>query len=290
MNWTMKWVDPLGVETVLTNSTTYKVIWGSLKGMSGPPFNPITQGIPLKPGSFLKNIDVDDNEIDMTVMVTGTSETDLWNQLTALVNLFNPLRGDGTLKVTPPHGMERWLTCRCISGFRLNEPTMTTTSVQANLVFSAFNPYWRSTQVYTQTTSITGSPPQWFPIFPLRLGGDAVVSEFTINNTGHVETYPTWVITGPGQNPKISNLTTGEFIGINPIYLLTLGIGDTITIDTENRIVQDQAGEGYLDILDYGSSFFTLAPGNNTIRVEMSNATTASSINLSYRLLYLGVV
>jgi len=289
MSWSISWVDPDGVETLLTNPPYLKVLRDK-RGISGPPFNPITQGIPLKPGSFLKSVDVDDNEMDLTLVVNGTNESDLWNRLSSLVNVFNPLRGDGILKVTPPHGMQRELVCRSISGFRVNESSIRFTSARVDLVFHANNPYWRSSQIYTQSASITGNPPQWFPIFPLRLGGDAVVSEFTINNTGHVETYPTWVIQGPGQNPKITNLTTGEFIGINPVFLLTLGSTDTLTIDTENRIVQDQSGAGYLDILDFGSSFFTLAPGSNTIRVEMANATTGSSINLSYRLLYLGVV
>jgi hypothetical protein len=290
MSWEIVWVDTDGVETLLTHPPYLKVM--NIRGCSGPPINAITQGIPLQPGTYLKAMDVEDNDFDFTLVVKGETQKDLWNRLSSLLNVFHPLRGTGTLKVTAPHGIQRELQCRCVSGFRINETNLKLNKAEADLVFRAYHPnvYWQSPQVFSKTTSITENPPQWFPIFPLRLGGDAVVSEFSIVNMGHVETYPTWVVQGPGKNPKITNLTTGEFLGIYPLYSLTLGVTDQLTIDTKNRMIQNQAGIGYLDILDFGSSFFPLQPGRNTIRVEMAEATTKSSIHLSYRHLYLGVM
>jgi len=294
MSWSIVWFDSGGNMVDLSNPPNVTVRWQSLQGASVPEFRAITERVPLKDGSQLKYIDVEETEIDLTLIIQGTDEADLWNRINLLSNQFNPRRGAGRLRVTTPSSITREIECYPISGFKLNESTLQPTTVDIELTLLATNPYWRSTTENVEVFALD-NPPNWFPIFPLQLGGDAIVSVFTLDNFGHVPVYPMWKITGPGSNPKITNQETGEYIDLSNNGGITLDSGQFITIDTEQKTITLNDGTNLMSRLDWGSSFFTI-PANGvfeegtSIKAEMPGATTESSIEVRYRHYYLGVV
>jgi len=294
MSWSIIWFDSGGFMVDLNDPPYVTTRWQSLKGSSTPEFRAITERVPLKDGSNLKYIDVEETEIDLTVIVRGDDEADLWSRLSQLSDYFNPRKGAGRLRVTTPSGTPRDLECYPISGFKINESTLSPTMVDVELTFLATNPYWRATNEIVETFALD-NPPDWFPIFPLSLGGEAIVSVFQLDNFGDVPVYPTWKITGAGSNPIITNQSTGEHIGLTNNGGITLDSGQFITIDTQAKTIILNDGTNLMSKLDWGSSFFTI-PANGvfeegtSIKVEMPGATAESSIEVRYRNLYLGVL
>lgn len=297
MSWSIIWFDANGQMIDLCDPPFVTTRWQSLKGASVPEYRAVTERVPLKDGSNLKYIDVDETEIDLTLIVRGTDEEDLWNRLALLSNSFNPRINSertGVLRVTPPNGITREIECYPISGFRINESTLAPTTVDVELTFLATYPFWRSVNEVVETFALD-NPPNWFPIFPLQLGGDAIVSVFQLDNFGHVPVFPIWKITGPGSNPKITKQTTGEYIALTNNGGITLDSGQFITVDAQAKKITLNDGTNLMSKLDWGSSFFSI-PANGvfeegvSIKAEMPGATTESSIEVRYRTYYQGVV
>lgn len=295
MSWSILWFDSTGNMVDLSNPPNVTVRWQSLQGASVPEFRAITERVPLKDGSQLKYIDVEETEIDLTVIIQGTDEADLWNRINLLSNQFNPRKGAGRLRVTTPSNVTREIECYPISGFKVNESTLQPTTVDIELTLLATNPYWQST---TETVEVFAldNPPNWFPIFPLQLGGDAIVSTFFLDNFGHVPVTPVWKITGPGSNPIITNQKSGEYIALTNNGGIALESGQFIIIDPNNdKPITLNDGTNLMSRLDWGSSFFAIPPNGVfeeglSIKAEMPGATTESSIEVRYCALYLGVV
>jgi hypothetical protein len=197
--------------------------------------------------------------------------------------MFNPLAGDGQLKIIAEDGSQRLITCRYSSGLEIQETGLPWQSVI--IVLKAFDPYWYDPNPIVQTFTV-GTPATFFPMLPMRLTSSTVFADTTIANNGDVESWPTWIITGPGDTIYIRNLTTGEFININ----YTLAPGDTITIDTRpgKKTVTFGDGTNLYPNMSSDSSLWALQAGNNQVRIEMQNSQVTSNVQLSYQNRYWG--
>jgi hypothetical protein len=277
------WVDANGRETPLSDSPNINVLVGPT-GRFMPPIEYVEQTVPFQPGSKLKQLNVKSREIDLPLGITGASKSDLRTQIRNILNVFNPLAGDGQLKIIAEDGSQRYINCRYSGGLEIQETGLLWQSVI--IVLKAFDPYWYDNSSIVQTFKINESPGLFFPILPLRLASSTVFANIAINNQGDVETYPEWIITGPGENIVISNLSTGETTNLT----VTLDVGETITIDTTlyNKTVTKSDGTNLFYTLSDDSSLWALQQGNNSIQIEMANATSDSSIQLTYRNRYWG--
>jgi hypothetical protein len=103
---------------------------------------------------------------------------------------------------------------------------------------------------------------------------------------GDVETWPEWIITGPGENIVLRNMSTDEVTSLE----VSLDVGETITIDTKpfHKTVTKNDGTNLFYTLTDESSLWALQEGSNSIQIEMANATTDSNIQLTYRNRYWG--
>jgi hypothetical protein len=252
-----------------------------------PPISFVEDEVPLSPGSRLRTVKVGAREFDLSILIDGTSEADVRNKTRNLLRIFNPLNGDGKIRIVSADGSQREINCRYSSGLQISEKEGSKIgNIQTVvLVFRAFDPFWYDTATQVQKF-ITGQPATFFPFFPLRLSSSTVFADISINNDGDVETWPEWIITGPGSGIIIRNLTTGEVSNLNT----TLQIGETITIDTRpgKKTVKKNDGTNLFAMLSDDSSLWSLQPGTNNIRIEVSNATVDSSVQLSYRNRYWG--
>lgn len=294
MTWSIIWFDARGFMVDLIDPPYIMPVWQSLTGAMTPEYTFVTERTPLKDGQQLKYIDVENREVDLIVLVRGNSEEDLWNRLNYLSNFFNPRQGQGRLRVQTPTGVTRDLVCYPSSGFRLSESSMTRTSVELHLTFLTIGPpYWRSISQTVKSFKLD-NPPTFFPLPPITLGGEAIVSVFELDNFGHVSTQPVWKITGPGSDPKITNQTTGEYIALTNNGGITLDAGQFIVIDTAQKTVTLNDGTNLMSRVDWESTFFEI-PNNGvfaegtSIKVEMTGATDESSIEVRYYTYFLGV-
>jgi phage-related protein len=262
------------------DSTTGVHIFRSLKGFYMPPFSVTEDEIPFQAGSLLRNIKVSTRELELPVMITGTSNIDFNTKIRNFINAFNPMVNNGKLRVISYDGSQREIYCRYLSGFEMDESVGGDNWQRAVGVFKAFDPYWYDANTIVQTFNI-GTTATFFPFFPLRLTSSTVFADTTINNSGDLETLPTWTINGPGDTIFLRNLTTGEVANINT----SLGVGESIVVDTRQGVktITKNDGTNLYPFLSNDSILWSLRKGSNQVRIEMQNATSNSSVQLNYQ-------
>jgi hypothetical protein len=280
----ISWISPMNVETIFTVQDWIDVSgWSSF---NNPDFEHIEDPIPFEDGSFYRRSKTLPRELDLDLIVWGVDRSDLFQRIRTLTHSFNVYKGIGKIRFISPDGLDRYIFCLYKQGLEGEEGKEGGVCWRKmTLTFRAFDPYFYGLET-TEVFQLDQNPPLWFPFFPLNLGGDAVSSQIQIDYDGDVKTYPTWTIHGPGDDPKLINQTTGESLSISNV---TLDENQIITIDTKNRKIILDENINLLPSLDYGSTFWTLEPGMNQVKIEMANATSLSSIQLAYSPRYLGV-
>jgi hypothetical protein len=279
------WIDANGTEYAISDNHLIK---SGPDGRYMPPISFVEEEVPFQSGTRLRSVKVGAREFDLTFYIDGDSEADVRNKTRNLLRTFNPLKGDGKIYVVAPDNSQREINCRYASGLEISEKDGSKIGhlQTVTLVFRAFDPYWYDTSTQVQTFKVNEAPGSFFPIFPLRLASSAVFADMSVENTGDVETWPEWIITGPGENIVLRNLSTDEVTELS----VTLGAGETLTIDTRpyNKTVTKGDGTNLFYTLSDDSSLWALREGDNSIQLEMAGTTTESSIQLSYRNRYWG--
>lgn len=282
----LSWFDADGVEFKLDETNNIRILQG-LKGFQMPPFAFMEEDVPFQPGSRLRDVKALPREMDIPIKIECTTPVNFINQVRKILNTFNPTKADGRIKVTTDTGSQREINCRYIGGFEMDESAGISgeTWQKAIGVFRAFDPYWADSSTIIKTYT-TGQPATFFPFFPLRLSYSTVFTDTSIDNTGDVDTWPEWIITGPGSNIVLRNLTSGKIISLN----MTLDVGEVLIVDTKpkRKTVKMNDGTNMFGKLSDDSSLWPLLKGMNSIRIEMSNATVVSNVQLSYKNRYWG--
>lgn len=276
-----QWLDPDG------GTTTLDVDWDATGR-----FMPVVQHqevqVPGQPGTTRKASVHAAHDFSIKLNLVGANEPGVRTSQRQLVALMDPARGEGLLRVTSPLGDVREISCVYSDGLGMEEgPGSSGLQMQqAKVTFHAPWPYWRDPSDIGQTFTI-GAAPLFFPIFPMRLTSSAIAVSDTIINTGDVETWPVWTITGPGSAIALRNLTTGVSLTFDT---LTLQAGDILTIDTRPSSVSSSgktalvgASNVFYDI-DIASEMWPLQRGSNLISLEMASAVAGqSAMSVNYR-------
>ena len=282
---TAQWIDADG------GLTDIEVSWDA-SGRFMPPIKFEEDGVPQQPGMRLRAARHDVRPFTLNLWITAANDSALRTTIRSLIYKMNPARGPGKIRFATPAGDQREIVCSYQDGLDLGEKLGSTSgpTVQiATVAFRAHYPYWQDTSTIS-TTFTTGLVPTFFPIFPLRLSSSQVVVDNTVINNGDIECWPVITINGPGSSIKASNLTTGEVMDFRT---LVLGTGESVIVDTQPgaKTAVSGAGVNRFPYLSATSSLWSLQPGSNSVRLEMSGADSAfgSSIIFSYRQLYLSV-
>jgi hypothetical protein len=286
MSETVTWIDPVGVSTTLNGGADMFVEW-DVSGRFAPPSRFDEEGIPESDGSRLRAVRHETRDFSMPVWVEAADQGSLRTAVRSLVSALNPKRGDGTIRVTSPLGDQREIVCRVVAGLEGAERIGDTTGVWMQmfpLVFRAHNPYWRDISDIGDTYTV-GTPSTFFPFFPLRLSNAQVFTDASPDNVGDVPAWPVWTLTGPGSTIYLRNLTTGYLLSLDTV----LGAGETVVVDTRPGAKTVTGGDGtnLFGDLSNDSYLWPLEPGVNSVRIEMSGATAASSVSLAFRPHYL---
>lgn len=128
------------------------------------------------------------------------------------------------------------------------------------------NPALITGRTYDKTYNFT------YGLSPVNPGG-----EMTVVNSGNLDAYPVFTITGPGQVPIITNATTGASFVVNR----NLVAGEVVTIDSRTGAVNPSS------VRLLGRPF-VLVPGTNTIRWRMFTGAYSSDalLRLDWRSTY----
>lgn len=287
---TWEWVDALGVVHPFSEVT------GIIPGRSANTGMPIVRRsdlrVPGRPGAFPLDRSYDSRTWALQVTLdTGDAET-LEEAIAAWARRFNVLRGPGQIRRTRADGVTvRVLNCDYDDGFGIDQARgiWEQGTQQAVLQFFAPDPFWYDEAATVVPFTTGGNTYGFFPIpnpitgSMITLASSEVFGGVTIDNDGDVPVFPVWTVTGPGSSITLRNLTTGRLLSLTAAGGLTLLAGETLTIDT--RPGETLLAVGSVEVAGYltdASELWPLALDTNSVQVEMTGATSDSSVELSY--------
>jgi len=285
MGETLEWIDPDGDVTVLD------VEWGA-SGRFAPPAELFTAPIPLGAGSVLQHVRHAERTMVLPLFIDAADAVTLRQTTRALVRALDPLRGEGKLRDTAPDGTVRSLSCRCVDGLQLGETwghEAGEIHQRAAARFLATDPYWYEVEPFSQVYRLPEETVPFFPFLPLVLAPSNVLENQRVSNTGDVEAWPVWTITGPADSVTITLAASG----VSPARSLVMPAGllssEVVVIDTRPLIksVVDDSGANRFGDLTLASSLFSLRPGTNDIDLQVDGANLDTSVVLTFQRRYL---
>ncbi len=222
--------------------------------------------------------------LSLTFMIRAQDTEDLYARRRAITRAFSPAAGEGRLVWIQG---ERSFSLRCVvgsaspafpQGRQSAGPTWQTVTVD----LTASDPCWFEGEHEQHLQGLTGG--MVLPVaFPAHFA--FVSPTVTIDNPGDVESPVTIRVTGPALNPVITNVTTGESIGLT----VDLAAGEWVEIQTAFGAASCRhwTGASLMGIVQPGSAFWQMQPGPNTLTYTDSGGDASVLIQYSPR--YTGV-
>lgn len=113
---------------------------------------------------------------------------------------------------------------------------------------------------------------------------DAGQMATVIQNYGEIDAYPIVTIIGKITNPKITNLTTNEFVELDR----TTSAGDVLVIDMRERIITLN-GVSIASSRTIDSTWWKLTAGDNKIVLESDSSSDVNYGTIKYKVGYRGI-
>ena len=280
---TVNWITYGGTTVNLTDGANYFCLFGR-KSEWDTTFNIIEQDVPLQPGTRVKGIKTQVRDFQLPLLIKDTGDSTLKSRIRTLTGYLDPMLGDGHIQFEVS-GVKRNLFCRYIDG--LESPQDRGTGwAEFTLTFRATDPFWYDENDTQFTYYLTTSSVFFFPLFPLTLSSSSSFAMFITVLLGDVQSWPIWIIHGPGTSPLIRNQTTGKYISLTS----TLVYGDNLVIDTRpgyKTVKLNGVNEwAKVSVL---SSLFPFEVGSNTILAEITGATADTYVQMNYKNRYYSV-
>ena len=117
----------------------------------------------------------------------------------------------------------------------------------------------------------------WPVVWPLSWGSAGAGGLLTCTNAGTFEARPVLTITGPIDNPTITNLTTGMSFTL----AITLAPGDTLTIDMKARTVilnGTASRRGNATV----AQWWSIIPGANSVQFSANTVQVGSQLTVAF--------
>lgn len=146
------------------------------------------------------------------------------------------------------------------------------------------DPYWQSV-TESETEIVTWIGGLTFPLqFPISFA-QAGEKRKNIINQGDAETPVRVEIFGPATNPRITNISTGEYMQVDQAVYQEQTL--VITTDFGHKRVELD-GVSAFNYIDEGTTFFSLVPGDNIIECTSADPQEVAKVKISHRERYLG--
>jgi hypothetical protein len=208
-----------------------------------------------------------------------------------ITDICNPLNGVVRMTVTLNNGSiyHRDVTFMTAPNFPIGIENRNYDWQKVQLLYSANNPFWYDENEIIE--SFRGAIPLFSFPFSMSISNPVIFGQITPNNIafnyGQVEAPIEIEIKGACVNPRITNVTTGEFIGFKN---LTMNDGQTLIINTtfgQKKVELDK--ENVFHKLDFNSTFFNLVIGENNIDFSDESGNPDARIIFIYKNLYITI-
>lgn len=266
------WVDADGVEHDLSSGDHLATV--GVSGRSMPPID--FRDFAARPGagSSLTEVRHGAREVAVPVALLG----DVQSGVRSWSRRFDPVRGEGRLRARSDAG-DRDLPCRYVGG--LDSAVEDVPRLRRFVaVFRAFDPYWRDVDA-TEVTVERGELGLWLPWPPVTVVSDDVFASVDVNNTGDVQAWPVWTVSGPATSVS---LTTDRGDALTVAFPILAN--ERLTIDTRPgfKTVVDQDGNNRFSSLDVNDDdLFGFPVGATQVSVSIADPTDESRVDLSWR-------
>ena len=217
--------------------------------------------------------------IEMTV--SSSDDTTQATNLDALISAFGPTGSERSVVFKLPGFVSRFANCRVRKmavpvnwDYHYRLPKVT-------VELFASDPLLYATSLGGGSVGLrdTGGGASANFTFDMTFGAPVSGGRLIVSNDGTYATTPSITLYGPLLAPKITKLSTGEYISL----YVTVDAGSAVELDFRYHTVNLDGVSRY-DTLDPTSTWFSLDPGDTEIQfthVDVYNAT--AQMNLTYR-------
>lgn len=285
-------IDVDGTAHALTRENGISTRVG-MEGAAGPSVSMNEDKLAYSPGTQLRRLSTNPTRVTIPMLLEASSGAGVEGLLDDLRTWTFPgteYQDEPTpfiFRVNRDDGTSREIECVYAGGLEGNDSLgRRDAHHRLNLIGHAADAYWSDIADTVVTFTSGAGLPSWFPYYPYYLSPSTVLAELAVDNTGHLEAWPIWTITGPGSGPIITNMDTGELF----TFGATLAAGETITVDTRPRrkTAVRTGGTEVSGLMSSTSTYWPLAKGVNTVRVVLSSVGSGSSVALNYRRRWIG--
>lgn len=274
-----------GESVVLGNSRPFLVT--KLEGTGSVDADIQMQKSPFQDGRTFIDSLLDVRTVSIEGAIVATDPLERTSRRKKLTSVFNPKLGPGTLRYEYDGGVK---VIQVIPDMSPTLPDRQNSPFQKFLLtLICPEPFWfdEKAREYEMSDFVGGMQ------FPLRLGTMFSIrgSKIVFKNAGDVESPIEIRFSGACQNPKVTNLTTGEFIRINR----EIKANETLIITTAfgNKRVEIDDGAGNVQnafhYIDLDSTFWQMKKGDNKIQYSTDDGATNVKVKIIWKQRYLGV-
>lgn len=280
-------------------------------GYGMPGINYISQQGPYQHGNTIYDYRLQPRVIQLLFRENACSREEYWNKRANVLNILRPNRqvsGEfnlGTLRKILPDTSKRDINVLVEEGpaFAARDPSKWDEwSYQETLRFIAPDPTFYDPDMITTAPWQPSSSDQL--VLPVTFDDSSIVftavggfGAIEVNYVGTWLTYPTIYISGPFQDPIITNYATGEKIDMTGYHV---ALGDTVTINLQfgYKTITNIAGTNLIGYVSTDSDLatFHIAPdpespsGYNNIVFEGSGFVVGETLlRLSYYTRYIAI-
>lgn len=283
------WTDPDGTVWELSNTSTDVGYFttNAIAGWGSAPVTIVTDPL-ASGGEEVRHIRSEPRRItwplhihgeDADGVITNALFQQRYRALMRAFTMTTQRRRPGVLRIEYTDGKAREIEAFYEDGFTGNAGE---NWVSANPVLTLFCPdgFWRDTQPQTiRRAHETGGSPFLQPF--LSVSNSQVLGESTIYNTGDVDAWPSWTITGPASAVTATNVSTGEAFTLTHDLLAAEQM--TITMTRARPLVRGPAGQNLVGALNWpGAVLWSLVPGRNDINFSVAGSADGTAIELAF--------
>lgn len=248
----------------------------------------ITSDERARGGVRVRHIQPGQRSITWPLYVHGADHNEFIARWRAVERAFTSTteQGPGQLEIARPDGSARVVDAYYEAGF---EPS----GKQGYYITSDFcvlsllceDPYWRDRQPQTVHREFDEGVDFLDP-YP-SVSSSQVLGDTTLINTGDVDAWPFWKMTGPASILTATRQDTGESFSLDP-DADTIGHGDLadgeyVTVQTDPPQVRFQDGTNWVAALNWpGAVLWSLPPGETAVTFELDGADAGSAVDLTF--------
>lgn len=221
-------------------------------------------------------------DIDLPVMIHGSSEADVEEKLRRLSNILHDQRGPSTLRANYPTGESWEIQGHYVGGAETQfGDDARTTFCKWVIQLRCPIPYWTRSTAEQYNVGTGNTDRNFLPnLAELQVSSSQALGLLQVENSGDVAAYPTWQFKGPSSTVTITDVNTGKSF----VYDAVIPTGSTVIVDTLKGTVTNKAtGANLYANLGPSPKLFTIAAGTSGIDIVATDADANTLISLAYQ-------